>query len=919
MPLDFNNVGQQVDDPAVLAWYSEEIRRAVGDEEYWRVERVKPEPDKPETETPEEQARREFGPGSWEDEIDGRDAEEQLPAESEQPDWAGDLHEDAQRQAQSGTARDSEPNADTSPLGYGGDASAGRANASRGARYVRTKDAERLIKGRGQEALQKIGVPWPGRGTHIHCPLGLHPDNNPSWRWDKDCDRYFCTCGNGSIFDVVMRMCHLDFEGAKIHIAELLDRTDLVRESGGGSRGITIADVAAAKGLPVPFLRETMGWQDEPRYGKYHKPAIIMPWWDGKGGQWDHIRVALEGDKRFFWREGHKGAPLYGIWLPMPEPGYIIIVEGETDVATCLLTGFSAWGIPGAPGGWNEQRHTDLVEHFPVIFVIIEPGKAGDELLKRIARSRIAPQVRFVRMPPDTKDPNKLYLINPKAFVEAFRAMLKAAERFDSEKHGGKLREEASNHDDPPVAGRTLLIGSDVEIAKRVTRDLATKFGEVSFDDGGFYYYAGTHWAQVNEVAHRLAIHEYDGAIYTTPNETEIVVQLNKSRVNSVIHEMRAVTSQPNLFKDAPAGINCATGFITFDQTGMPSLVPHDRAHAQRHVLPGRWQPGAPTNPERGTLLHKLIRGVFKGDPDEDLKIRLLSQIAGCVALGYATRLAKPKAVIMYGQSAENGKSQTLDALRGLLPASAIASVPATKLGDQSYLVHLAGKLLNATDELKGSGAITSETFKACIIGEVVTARDLYRSAIEFRPIALHLFATNVLPTFEGGFDRGVLRRLLLLVFNRFIPEHERVVDLGKRIAKEEPDQLLAFAVGGATDLIRAGNFIIPSSSEAGLKKWSGAADPVIAWVSACVEAADAPLPGQRVVGLKSGWVHGCFKEWAVGEGYRSDSIPAVNGFVQRLQAAFPGVRSRHTNAGNFLVGLKIVEGRTPSPDEMED
>ena len=421
------------------------------------------------------------------------------------------------------------------------------------------------------------------------------------------------------------------------------------------------------------------------------------------------------------------------------------------------------------------------------------------------------------------------------------------------------------------------------------------------------------------EVAHRLTVHEYDGAIYTTPKDTEIVVQLNKSRVNSIIHEMRAVASQPSLFKDAPAGINCTSGFITFDQKGDPLLVPHDRSHAQRHVLPGRWQPGAPTIPEGGTLLQKLIHGVFKGDPDEELKIRLLSQIAGCVAIGYATKLGKPKAVIMYGQSAENGKSQTLDALRGLLPASAIASVPATKLGDQSFLVHLAGKLLNATDELKGSGAITSETFKACITGEVVTARDLYRSAIEFRPIALHLFATNVLPTFEGGFDRGVLRRLLLLVFNRVIPESDRIVDLGKRIAKEEPDLLLAFAVGGATDLIRTGNFIIPPSSETGLKKWSGAADPVIAWVGACVEAADAPLPGERVVGLKSGWVHGCFKQWAVGEGYRPDSIPAVNGFVQRLQAAFPGVRSRHTNAGNFLVGLKIVEGRAPSPDEMED
>jgi len=91
-----------------------------------------------------------------------------------------------------------------------------------------------------------------------------------------------------------------------------------------------------------------------------------------------------------------------------------------------------------------------------------------------------------------------------------------------------------------------------------------------------------------------------------------------------------------------------------------------------------------------------------------------LSQIAGCAALGYATQLIRPKCVIFFGPYAENGKSQVIDAFRGLLPASAIASVPATKLGDQSFLVRLAGKLLNATDELKGTGAITSETFKAC-------------------------------------------------------------------------------------------------------------------------------------------------------------------------------------------------------------
>jgi phage/plasmid-associated DNA primase len=369
------------------------------------------------------------------------------------------------------------------------------------------------------------------------------------------------------------------------------------------------------------------------------------------------------------------------------------------------------------------------------------------------------------------------------------------------------------------------------------------------------------------------------------------------------------------MFKDAPTGINCASGFIRLDNDGVPRIVPHDRAHAQRHVLAGNWRPGAPTMPPKGSLLDTLLHGIFKGDHDEAEKIRLVSQISGCAALGYATKLGRPKAIIAHGQSAENGKSQVLDMLRGLLPAGAVSSIPATKFGDQSFLVGLAGKYLNATDELKGTGAISSETFKAVVTGELVAARDLYRSAIEFRPVALQIHATNVLPTFEGGFDRGVLRRLLLLVFNRVIPEKERVNDLGKRIAVEEPDLLLAFAIGGASYLIKAGNFIVPSSSQQGLEKWSGSADPVIAWVSACLEA--VPIsPGQKIIGHKSGAVHAKFKDWAVAEGYRADSIPAVNGFVQRLQAALPGVRSRHTNAGNYLVG--IVERFARAEEELE-
>ena len=65
--------------------------------------------------------------------------------------------------------------------------------------------------------------------------------------------------------------------------------------------------------------------------------------------------------------------------------------------------------------------------------------------------------------------------------------------------------------------------------------------------------------------------------------------------------------------------------------------------------------------------------------------------------------------------------------------------------------------------------------FKQIITGEPLTVRDLYKSAFEFRPVAQHVYATNNLPSFKGGMDRGVRRRLMILSFNRVIPVQERV------------------------------------------------------------------------------------------------------------------------------------------------
>jgi hypothetical protein len=80
--------------------------------------------------------------------------------------------------------------------------------------------------------------------------------------------------------------------------------------------------------------------------------------------------------------------------------------------------------------------------------------------------------------------------------------------------------------------------------------------------------------------------------------------------------------------------------------------------------------------------------------------------------LGYGPRLTKPKAAVLAGKTAENGKNQFLDPIHGLLPPGAVSSLPLGKFGEDRYVVQLAGKLLNASDELSSAAPIQTDAFK---------------------------------------------------------------------------------------------------------------------------------------------------------------------------------------------------------------
>lgn len=369
-------------------------------------------------------------------------------------------------------------------------------------RYAATADIRAAVKGRETEVLDLIVAGWRDGKPHIRCPYPDHADNNPSWRWDKRKARAFCTCieRSNSIFDVVAKVEGVDFEAAKIRVAELLKRPDLIRVRGTKQRGrgkggtippkqlrnratpspnannsegltvargdatpdntatppgCTLAALAEAKKLPLPFL-QSVGLRDVSYCGA---PAIRIPYFAGERGEEPAIRfrVALDGPDRFRWKRGSK-ARLYGArdaWA-LKEAGYAVLVEGETDCLTLWHAGFPALGLPGATN-WNEERDAPLFDGVATIYAMVEPDQGGPQMLAWLAKSRIRDRVRLVRLD-GFKDPSALHLDNPERFCERWQAALEAAEPYQAIAE----RESAAQADEARAAAGDLLSEDDL-------------------------------------------------------------------------------------------------------------------------------------------------------------------------------------------------------------------------------------------------------------------------------------------------------------------------------------------------------------------------------------------------------------------------------------------------------------------------
>jgi P4 family phage/plasmid primase-like protien len=185
--------------------------------------------------------------------------------------------------------------------------------------------------------------------------------------------------------------------------------------------------------------------------------------------------------------------------------------------------------------------------------------------------------------------------------------------------------------------------------------------------------------------------------------------------------------------------------------------------------------------------------------------------------------------------------------------------------------------LLNIVSELPEADILDSESWKAMVAGDTTTGREIRKEPFSFKPVAGHVYSANRLP---GTTDQshGFWRRLLVVQFNRVFAEREQDPDLADRIVQSDHRAVVAWALIGASRVLKIGHYTVPRSSAKALDKWRAHADQVRAFVD---DWTSRLLPDEPLhMGTQAEVLYKAYRTWAQENGHRP---VASNTFGERM------------------------------------
>ena len=621
------------------------------------------------------------------------------------------------------------------------------------------------------------------------------------------------------------------------------DRRFAVSGSGpqgpGPARAITIADLAADKGIPLDFLSY---YCEQLPFGV----KIVYKNLDGKPAARQRLRIALAAKDGSRWTRGAGSPLIYGVWRvsrmsqeqkERREDNALLLVEGESDAWTAWLHRIAALGVPGADMAGKIAK--SYVDPFAKIYIWQEPDDGGKTFVKGVMERLVGlgyggevyviKGVRYKEQP--VKDLNELHKqilkqnssdfeATKAVFKEAWKSILSAARPVDLSKITPKIRplvpgvyfpgsgatapDPAYYPDSASLEASTYRNLTDMGNADRL---IALHGDEILF------CYPWNTWLIWNEKRwQRDETGEIDRRAEATvrsiyaeaANEPdrerrfEIVKHAKQSESASKIKAMidRAKNRRPAVpdqFDRDTFLFNAQNGTIDL-RTG--ELRPHNKNDLITKISPAKYDlsSGEFDLEKEAPLWDKFLRRVTNNDPE---LMSFLQRAAGYALTGDTSEHCL---FFLHGDG-RNGKSVFLNTLEYVLGDYGSVARPdvlmAKKYGEAipNEIAALVGVRFVSTTETGSGKRFAEAMLKQYTGGDTISARFLHAEFFTFKPQFKIFLASNHKPVIRGQ-DVAIWERIYLIPFTAYIPPEERDKRLGEKL-KKEADGILRWAVEG--------------------------------------------------------------------------------------------------------------------------
>jgi len=408
------------------------------------------------------------------------------------------------------------------------------------------------------------------------------------------------------------------------------------------------------------------------------------------------------------------------------------------------------------------------------------------------------------------------------------------------------VRQEIKKPIKKPVEGLSLdLTTNELDIARAALETYDNLVYDETFQD--FYLYGperGT-WERQTEGSIAKRIMTFHGAAALSAKDKIVELKVTANMVRNVTTLMKAIAEQTAFLDSAPyVGLPFRNGVFSLEA----GLQPHCPENRIQSALSFDYVTDA-TCPRWENVLSEIL-------PDPSLRM-LLQEVFGAALFRLATRYEK--AFILYGRGG-NGKSLTCQILRGLLPADAVAAIAPHSFSKPFHVAELKNAWVNIVTEIRQGELRESETLKAFISGDLITAEEKYKRPFKFTARCTNVFACNILPLVTDHTE-GLWRKIDTIPYEIKVPKARKDVQLAGKLLKAEREGIAQWAIQGARRLLDNDGFTRSERSEEVTLEWRLGSDQIAQFVREyCVSLPSDSSPKNWITATE---LFGAYKQWA--------------------------------------------------------